>query len=210
MKDNNLKSFFLLNKIIAILLVSIYVFTMGVLSIYVYINRTIENTVINYPPCITCNYGSKYANPPQINYKIPVIIGLASNDPDEFSKPLNNYRYNNFQFSDFIKFYIVSTSVLLAISVFTIFSYKKMYLKLKNSYYFRILSIFSGLLSVIIPFFTVFYLRELIEIFIRFYIPDYIAYIFTGIISMILILLETILIIMVLRKEVRKYYFDSI
>lgn len=161
MKDNNLKSFFLLNKIIAILLVSIYVFTMGVLSIYVYINRTIENTVINYPPCITCNYGSKYANPPQINYKIPVIIGLASNDPDEFSKPLNNYRYNNFQFSDFIKFYIVSTSVLLAISVFTIFSYKKMYLKLKNSYYFRIFKYIFWIIKCNYPLFYSFLFKRI-------------------------------------------------
>ena len=210
MKENNPKSFFLLNKILTIVLVSIYVFTMGVLSIYVYINRTIENTVITYPDCTLCKYEGKYIAP-EINYKIPDILNSEENEFDGITyQPFYDYRYISTEYNYFLSFYLVSVTILLTLLTLTIYSYKKMRVKHKGNYYFRISTIFSGLVSVFIPFYTFFYLSEIIGNVTNLYLQGYFSHILIGIISMVLILLETILIIMVLRKEVRKYYFDSI
>jgi len=207
MKENNPKSFFLLNKILTIVLVSIYVFTIGVITIYFYQVRTKENTVIDYPSCPVCLYDVKYDIARKIDYKIPDILGYEKSESDGFNyRPFYDYRYLTTQYNYFLYFYVLSITILIILSILTISSYLKVRVKRNRIYYIRILSIFPGLLSVFIPFYSLFYLREIIMNFTGIYIQGYLTYILTAIISMILILLETILIIMVLRKEIREYY----
>lgn len=207
MKENKLKSFFLLNKVITILLLSIYVLTIVVVTIYFYLIRTRENMVIDYPSCPVCLYEVKYDIARKIDYRIPDILGYEKSESDGFNyRPFYDYRYNSFQYSYFLNIYILSITVLLILSILTVYSYKKIYIKNNGTYYVRIFNILAGLISVFIPFYTLFYLSELSRGIINFYIPGYFTFIITGIISIIVILLETLHIIMVLRKDVRKYY----
>lgn len=207
MKDNNLKSFFLLNKVITLMLVGIYVFTIVVVTVYFYLIRTKENTVIDYPSCPVCLYDVKYYIARKIDYRIPDILVFGKSEFDGFNYlPFYDYRYISTQYSYFLNIYILSITVLLILSILTVYSYKKIFVKNRGIYYIRILNILFGLISVFIPFYALFYLRELSRGIINFYMPGYFTFIVTGIISIFVILLETINIILVLRKETRMYY----